>query len=197
MIFSVTLSRISFLCRFPCHQATEDAVLIGDESEVGVQLEGDIPGVPTADIDFVGLEKIVQNFKHALHTTVPLFFADFSQRLFAKVFVVVLSLMHRMVCQFKVRHEFAIAKKTCPHASTKRKDQLESVAFDRGESLHGGHLSLTQRSADPGIVENSAADLRHYNLSIICRTSSTSLASFEAAPSIHLIYLQKTSRSAV
>jgi len=88
MIFSVTLSRISFLCRFPCHQATEDAVLIGDELEVGVQLEGDISGVPTADIDFVGLEKIVQNFKHALHTTVPLFFADFSQRLFAKVFVV-------------------------------------------------------------------------------------------------------------
>jgi hypothetical protein len=153
--------------------------------------------VSAADIDFVGLEKIVQNFKHALHTNVPLFLPIFLSAFLPRYSLLVLSLMHRMVCQFKVRHEFAIAKKTCPHASTKRKDQLESVAFDRGESLHGGHLSLTQRSADPGIVENSAADLRHYNLSIICRTSSTSLASFEAAPSIHLIYLQKTSRSAV
>jgi len=77
MIFSVTLSRITFLCRFPRHQATEDAVLIGDELEVGVQLEGDISGVPTADIDFVGLEKIVQNFKHALHPNVPLFLPIF------------------------------------------------------------------------------------------------------------------------
>jgi 8-oxo-dGTP pyrophosphatase MutT (NUDIX family) len=43
----------------------------------------------------------------------------------------------------------------------------------------------------------SLVKARHYNLSIICRTSSTFLASFEAAPSFHLIYLQKTSRSAV
>src|SRR6202044_2369626 len=98
---SSDLSRI-LLYRFPYHQATEDAVLIGDELEVGVQLEGDISGVPTADIDFVGLEKIVQNFKHASHTIVPLFFADFFQRLFTKVFVVILSLMHRMLRQFEV-----------------------------------------------------------------------------------------------
>jgi hypothetical protein len=45
--------------------------------------------------------------------------------------------------------------------------------------------------------QKALPDLRHYNLSIICRTSSTFLASFEAVPSIHLIYLQKTSRSAV
>jgi hypothetical protein len=77
MIFSVTLSRITFPCRFPRHEPTEDAVLIGDELEVGVQLEGDVPGVPTADIDFVGLEKIVQNFEHGSHTTVPLFLPIF------------------------------------------------------------------------------------------------------------------------
>jgi hypothetical protein len=48
---SVTSSYTIFLCRFPRHEPTEDPVLIGDELEVGVQLEGD---VPTADIDLSG-----------------------------------------------------------------------------------------------------------------------------------------------
>jgi len=61
--------------------------------------------------------------------------------------------MHRMVCQFKVRHEFAIAKKTCPHASTNRKDQLESVAFDRGESLHVSAVGILVLLSDRPILE--------------------------------------------
>lgn len=54
MIFLLLFHAFAILRRFPRHEPAEDAVLIGDEVDMWVQLEGDVPGVPAADIDFVG-----------------------------------------------------------------------------------------------------------------------------------------------
>jgi hypothetical protein len=73
MIFLLRFLVFTILSRFPRHEPAEDAVLVRDELDVCVQLEGDIPGVPTADVDFVRLKETVQNFEHALYAHVPPF----------------------------------------------------------------------------------------------------------------------------
>jgi hypothetical protein len=53
-----------------------------------------------------------------------------------------------MVGQFKMRHQFAVTKQAGPHASAKRHGQLDSFAFNRGESLHVGVVQQMNRFAE-------------------------------------------------
>ena len=106
------------------------------------QFLAQIAGVAPADIEMVEAHDLAQDVDDLGDALVPRLFALLPASGVADVFVIGLSAADRMVGEFEMRHDFAVAKDCRAGPGPEGQDHLDAVALDRAKSL------------DIGVVQN-------------------------------------------
>src|SRR5262245_42784356 len=111
---------------------------VGDDFDVGAEIDRDVSGVAAADVEPVEMGQRAEDLYGPGQSLVPFGLADFFERAIAKLLFVGLPFTEGNVRQLYVWREPAVFKKRRPEPRAERDHHLDPSAFDRAQALHVG-----------------------------------------------------------
>src|SRR5206468_1338443 len=125
------------LC-IPEPDASGDTAFVGNDGDVGWELEMDLGGVSTAEIEAVVVQQGPHDLEHSVDAAVPLVHALCGQRGSSEILIIGLVLPDRMLSELEMRHQLALAIDCAAEARPQRQHAFEALALDDAKPLHLG-----------------------------------------------------------
>src|SRR6516164_6728386 len=127
-------SRLRLLTPEP--DAAGQALRIRHDRNIRRQSKGDVLGIAAAEIEVIEADDDAQDLDHLGNPLAPVFFALFLAGRIADVFVVGLVAADRVVGEFQMRNDLAVAEDRGTGAGAERQNHLHTAALDRAKALH-------------------------------------------------------------
>src|SRR5450432_997138 len=131
----VSADAIVVLLAVPKREASEQALLVGHDHDVGGQVGLDLLRVAASDVEAVEVEERRERRDGLQNPLVPFPLAGLLQGFDAELLLVSLVAPARVVRELEVGHEQPIHEERGAESRAERDDELDTFALDRSEAL--------------------------------------------------------------
>src|SRR5262245_41844081 len=130
------LNAVAQISVLPKPDAAAHSERVGDDFDVGAEIDRDVFGVAAADVEPVEIGQRAEDLDGLGQPPVPFGLADLFKRAVSQLLFVSLTLTEGDMRQLYVWREPAVFKERRPEPSAERDHHLDPFAFDRAEALH-------------------------------------------------------------